>query len=282
MRRLSEHTYVATEFQGCTNGCVATPDGVVVIDPPMRPTSAVAWRREVETLGQVRYVVNTEHHRDHILGNAFFPGTVVAHELTRRQFLESLGPVESVRERVAKFGPEELPLVADYRPRLPEITVSEELTLHLGGIEVRLIRMPGHLPNNLTVYLPQEGVLFGSDNLFLNSLPFLNECLPEEWLRTLARMQAMDAETLVPGHGEVSGKEAIEPFAAFLREITAQVQEGISQGWTREETAERLSFLDRFPIEPHSRHLAPVGHRLSLLRLHDVLTMGSGAPPLPL
>ncbi|MBI2371092.1 MAG: MBL fold metallo-hydrolase, partial [Deltaproteobacteria bacterium] len=59
MRRLSEHAYVATEFQGCNNGCVATPEGVVVIDPPMRPTSAVAWRREVETLGQVRYVVNT-------------------------------------------------------------------------------------------------------------------------------------------------------------------------------------------------------------------------------
>jgi glyoxylase-like metal-dependent hydrolase (beta-lactamase superfamily II) len=143
--------------------------------------------------------------------------------------------------------------------------------------------MKGHLPNNVTVYLPQERVLFGSDNLFLKSLPFLSESLPGEWLRTLDRIKAMDAAVLVPGHGEISGKAAIEPLAAFLREIVDEVRAAVAKGWGRDEVAERISFLERFPIEPHARALAPIGHRLSLLHLYDVVTMGEeAAPPLPL
>ena len=283
MHRLSEHVYAATEFLGCNAGCIATPEGLIVIDPPMRPTSAVAWRMALEPLGEGRYVINTEHHKDHILGNHFFPGTVIAHAVTRERFAEGLGSLESLRERVAKFGPEELPLMEHYRPRPPEITFAEELALHLGGVEVRLVRMKGHLPNNIAVYLPQERVLFGSDNLFLNSLPFLSESLPGEWLRTLDRMRGMEAEVLVPGHGEISGKSAIDPLAAFLREILEEVRAAVAKGWGRDEVAERVSFLDRFPIEAHSRVLAPVGHRLSLLHLYDVVTMGEeAAPPLPL
>jgi cyclase len=282
MQRVSEHAYAAVEFQGCNAGCIATEEGLIVIDPPMRPTSAVAWRMELEPLGEVRYVINTEHHLDHILGNHFFPGIVVAHEDTRRRFAEGLGSLESVRNRVARFGPDEVSLVEHYRPRPPEVTFSEEMGLHLGGVEVRLIRMKGHLPNNAVVYLPRERVLFGSDNLFLNSLPFLHEALPGEWLRTLDRIRGLDAEVLVPGHGEISGKAAIDPLEAFLREILEQVREAVAKGWGREEVAERISFLHRFPIEPHARAIAPVGHRHSLLHLYDVVTLGEDqAPPLP-
>jgi cyclase len=282
MQRVSAHAYAAVEFLGCNAGCIATEEGLIVIDPPMRPTSAVAWRMELEPLGEVRYVINTEHHLDHILGNHFFPGIVIGHEETRRRFGEGLGTLESLRQRVAKFGPGEVPLMEKYQARPPEVTFPEEMGLHLGGVEVRLIRMKGHLPNNVVVHLPQERVLFGSDNLFLNSLPFLHEALPGEWLRTLDRIRAMQAEVLVPGHGEISGKAAIDPLAAFLREILDEVREAVAKGWGRDEVAERVSFLERFPIEPHAKAIAPVGHRHSLLHLYDVVTMGEeAAPPLP-
>ncbi|HYB74089.1 MAG TPA: MBL fold metallo-hydrolase [Candidatus Sulfotelmatobacter sp.] len=282
MQRLSAHAYAAVEFLGCNAGCIATEEGLIVIDPPMRPTSAVAWRMELEPLGEVRYVINTEHHLDHILGNHFFPGIVVGHEDTRRRFAEGLGTLESLRQRVANFGPGEVPLMEKYQARPPEVTFPEEMGLHLGGVEVRLIRMKGHLPNNVIVHLPGERLLFGSDNLFLNSLPFLHEALPGEWLRTLDRIRAMDAEVLVPGHGEISGKAAVDPLAAFLREILEEVRAAVGKGWGREEVAERVSFLERFPIEPHAKAIAPVGHRHSLLHLYDVVTMGEeAAPPLP-
>ncbi len=55
MQRVSEHAYAAVEFLGCNAGCIATEGGLIVIDPPMRPTSAVAWCMELEALGEVLF-----------------------------------------------------------------------------------------------------------------------------------------------------------------------------------------------------------------------------------
>ena len=59
-----------------------TSDGVVVIDTPQLPTRAVAMRREAEAHGPIRYLINTEHHVDHIFGNYWFKGVpaVVNHQ----------------------------------------------------------------------------------------------------------------------------------------------------------------------------------------------------------
>src|SRR5258708_32983107 len=66
----------------CTPGLVVTSDGVVVIDTPKLPTRAVAMRKLAESYGPIRYLINTEHHVDHIFGNYFFKGAgrVVVHQ----------------------------------------------------------------------------------------------------------------------------------------------------------------------------------------------------------
>lgn len=43
--------------------------------------------------------------------------------------------------------------------------------------------------------------------------------------------------------------------------------QGCNAGLGRDEVAERVSFLDRFPFEVPSRTLAPSANRLSLLHL---------------
>ena len=66
-----------------------TSDGVVVIDTPQLPTKAVAMRREAESHGPIRYLINTEHHVDHIFGNYYFKGagTVVNHQGVYDRFM---------------------------------------------------------------------------------------------------------------------------------------------------------------------------------------------------
>jgi len=70
---------------------------------------------------------------------------------------------------------------------------------------------------------------------------------------------------------------------AYARQIVAEVRTAVAKGWGRDEVAERVSFFDRFPIEQFSRSLAPQGHKLSILHLYDVVTLGEEkARPLPL
>ena len=81
METVTPNVKTNTGLRGCNPSYVVTADGVVVIDTPQLPTKAVAMRAEVESIGPVRYIINTEHHVDHIFGNYYFKGagTVVNH-----------------------------------------------------------------------------------------------------------------------------------------------------------------------------------------------------------
>ena len=81
MENVTANVFVETGLRGCNPGYVVTDDGVVVVDTPQLPTRAVAMRAEAESRGTIRYLINTEHHVDHIFGNYYFKGagTVVNH-----------------------------------------------------------------------------------------------------------------------------------------------------------------------------------------------------------
>src|SRR5512136_400987 len=90
MEKITEHVFAETKIRGCNPGYVITSDGVVVIDTPQLPTYAVKMRREAEKCGPIRYIINTEHHVDHIFGNYFFrgAGAVIAHEEVDKEFMK--------------------------------------------------------------------------------------------------------------------------------------------------------------------------------------------------
>ena len=81
MEPVTGNVSTTTKLRGCNPSFVTTSDGVVVIDTPQLPTKAVAMRAEAEAHGPIRFLVNTEHHVDHIFGNYWFKGagTVVNH-----------------------------------------------------------------------------------------------------------------------------------------------------------------------------------------------------------
>ena len=69
MEQVTENVFTNTKLRGCNPSFVTTSDGVVVIDTPQLPTKAVEMRTEAEKHGPIRYLINTEHHVDHIFGN---------------------------------------------------------------------------------------------------------------------------------------------------------------------------------------------------------------------
>ena len=275
MQQVSAHVFVETEFQGCNCGFVATDEGISMVDAPMIPSDALAWRATLARHGEVRYLINTEHHMDHIIGNGFFEAPVIAHEITRERFHESLKTVGDVVARVRRQGEREVRLLEGYQFHRPDITFEEDrLNLYLGDHHLQLIRMTGHLPNDVIVYLPQEGVVFSTDNVFHNCMPWLHESYPHEWIATLQRLKDMDWEWLIPGHGSVmqaKDKPFLDTLAAYIREVLDTVQQAIDAGKSREEAAASISFVDRFPIFPYHRDIAPTVQRRNIARVYDVL-----------
>jgi cyclase len=244
MQRVTDNVYVETGFQGCNPGFVVTSEGVVLIDTPMLPMDAMKWREEIAKIGTIRYIVNTEPHPDHITGNYFFDGTLVAHEGTRMAL--QLASLDQLKEMLRDTLSENLTLIGDYRYRLPDITFSQQLTFYLGNHTFKLINMPGHTPYQVAVYIPSERVVFTSDNVVYKLPALLHQSLPFEWLDSLKRLQQLDADILVPGHGKVCDRSYLPEMSAVIQKWIDAVTSAIQQGWSVEEAKVRVPLVDHY------------------------------------
>lgn len=240
-----------------------------MIDTPQMPADAIRWRDEIAKHGPVCYLINTEPHGDHFIGNYFFEGTVVAHQGTRAAILAA--SVEQLKERFKQTYPDSLPLIKDYRYRPPTITFSEQMTLYVGNHTFQLINHPGHTPYQIAVYIPEERVVFTSDNVFGRVQAWLHEALPYEWLDSLKRLEQLEADVLVPGHGNICDRSYIREMSAFIQDWIDTVSAAIVQGMSLEEAQEKVSFLGRYPMEPGSEPMAQLVQHMNVARLYQVL-----------
>ena len=192
-------------------GFVVTPEGVVVIDALGSPPLA---RRLLAEIGRitpkpVRYVIATHYHADHIYGLQVFKqagATILAH-VGAREYLAS----DTARLRLAASRQELFPWV-DENTRLVEpdrwLGVPDpkaDTVLELGGVRF-LVRPvgPAHTPEDVVVYLPDRGVLYGGDLLFRGRIPFVGQADSRAWIEALDRLLALKPRVLVPGHGAAS------------------------------------------------------------------------------
>ncbi|MFC2044251.1 MBL fold metallo-hydrolase [Chloroflexota bacterium] len=269
MQKITQNVYAETGFRGCNTGFVMTKEGVVMIDTPQFPTDALHWRGEIAKYGKVRYLINTEPHGDHFTGNYFFEGTVIAHEGTREAILAS--SVEQLKERIKETAPQSLPLLEGYRYRLPTITLSQRLTLYVGEHTFQLINFPGHTPYQTAVYIPEERVIFTSDNIFAKVQAYLHQSLPYEWLDSLNRMEKLEADVLIPGHGRLVDRSYLQEMRDFIQAWIDTVTKAIKQGMSLEEAQEKVSLLDLYPMEFPDDTRAKMVQKMNVARLYEVL-----------
>ncbi|MBW1806015.1 MAG: MBL fold metallo-hydrolase [Deltaproteobacteria bacterium] len=272
MEQVTDNVYAETGYMGCNPGFVETSDGIVMIDSPHRPTDALEYRAVIEKRGKVRYLINTEPHGDHHAGNCLFDAVGVAHQGTREAMERT--PLEFMKERLSSIDPDYAPNLDSFYIKLPEITFKESMKLYVGDHIFELINLPGHTASETAIFIPRERVVFTGDNLFHNFNTCLQESVPNEWLNSLEILKGLDADTYVPGHGEVCSKEYLDEQASNIKEWIASVKDGVEKGWSMEEAQERISFLERYPIDEEMKMVGQELQRMSIARLYKLAKEG--------
>lgn len=266
MEKVGAAVYVGTDI--CNHSFIVTKEGVVMVDTPMAPTAAAAWKDKIGRHGTVRYLINTEGHMDHFGGNYFFGGTIVAHEGARKGIVET--QADAYRQMVGMAAPGER-IPEDFSLRPPTITFNDRLTLHMGDRTFRLMSLPGHTPYQAMVYVPEERVLFSGDNVVNNTMPFFHQAVPLEWLETLKKLQDLDIEKVVPGHGDVGDKTCLATMAAEVELWIDAVRSAIGKGMSVEEAQDSISFLHRYPAPPDRPDMRAAFQKMSVGRLYEML-----------
>jgi len=187
-------------------GFVVTPAGVVVIDALGSPRLA---ERLLEAIARVTDqpvtdVIVTHYHADHIYGLQVFQqrgARIVAHR-GAREYLQS----ETAHLRLEASRTDLAPWIdAETRLVPADEWVDGPVRLRRGGITFEIEHVgPSHTPEDLTVYVPSEKLLFAGDLFFNGRLPFVGKADSSQWIRSLDKVLARDTTVVVPGHGPAS------------------------------------------------------------------------------
>ena len=287
MQKVTSNVWTETKLRGCNPSMVVTDDGVVIIDTPQLPTKAVEMRREAEAYGPIRYVINTEHHVDHIFGNYFFRGAgqVVHHQGVYDNFMEVTPILDSfdyAHEAIPIDDPEGEAIFPDREtyfadPNKGQIVFTGDMTLRVGGHTFELLHTPGHTPGQIAVYVPEERVVFTGDTIFSGCQTWLMGSNVTEWLAALDRVAKLDVDWVVPGHGEVVTIDYLARQRANLVDWVQAVAEAVAKGWSRDETVARVSFADRYPVDIGQGYMMDHIQTLNAGSLWDKLTQARPA-----
>ncbi len=128
----------------------------------------------------------------------------------------------------------------------PDIALACGSKVGDGAWQLRALHTPGHFPNHLCYFLPAKRVLFSGDHVMGWSTTVVVPPLGNlaEYMDSLNRMKACDAEMLLPSHGPaiVDPAERISEIWHHRRMRHRQVSECVARGITDAATIVELIY----------------------------------------
>jgi cyclase len=228
-------------------GFVVGSDRVVVIDATSTEARTRAFIDTIRSVTDkpIATLINTHHHGDHTHGNYLFDGaTIVAHRKCR-DVMMSAGRI--VDYSAAFPGVEWGNL--EFAP--PTLTFEGSLEMYAGDLRLELndVGHIAHTDGDVHLWIEQRSVLFAGDLVFHGGTPFALFGSISGTIKAIDRLEAYNADVLVPGHGPVARGVGVKAALADQRDYLGFVQDqaavGIAAGRSPLEQAQATS-LERF------------------------------------
>jgi cyclase len=244
-RQVSPDIYFLFEFTSSNAVVLVTDEGVLVIDTRQHPRDGqdLIDRIRAITDKPIKWVINSHFHGDHHFGNSAFKAagaTIVAQKDTAR-LMRQLQPKEMARRgaffKSRGYDPGEVNLVA------PDVTFDTEMTIRLGGREIRLAYLgPGQQEGDTFVFFPHARMVFTSGMFGPRSMPNMAFTPSvENWVKLLERLAAMDVDRILPAHGDVSTAADVKELAAMIADEYATVKDAVAKGVPVEDAVKTLT-----------------------------------------
>jgi len=132
----------------------------------------------------------------------------------------------------------------------PNLVFNDSLTISENGFQMKLAFLgAGHTSGDIVIFIPEDKTLITGD-LVHDFEPLFGDADPASWTEVLEKIKQMDFEYFVGGHGDMhKGKEVLNAWSAYMRELIAKTHVAIQEGLTLEDfekqiTAESFASLE--------------------------------------
>jgi len=247
---VTDGVYSGIGFGLANSIMIETSDGLVIVDTLGSEERATEMLEEFRKISSkpIKAIIYTHNHLDHIGGTTIFAQEGEPEIYAQENILYNIDNISTtirpiIFERSARqFGiplPEdkivhqgiggflEINAGATIGLLRPTKTFEDKLDLKIDDLEIELAHVPGETDDHLYVWLPKKKAVMVGDNFYrtfanlyaIRGTKFRN---PMEWVHSIDKIRALDAEYLIPSHSRpIEGKENI---AEALRDYRDGIQ----------------------------------------------------------
>ena len=206
-----------------------TNEGVILVDDKYdQDHDAIVANVKSVTNQPIKYILSTHYHADHSGGNAKF--------LPTAEIISTLNAHNNIVEHKQSNAPPGM--------QAARVTFTTEAQVFLGGKEVRAKYFGrGHTNGDAVIYFPALHVVHTGD-LMAGNTPLID--YPgggslKEWASTLdAVLNELDFDTVIPGHGPVSNRAALQTYRDNVLKERDRVISMIREGKTQDDVAKAM------------------------------------------
>lgn len=233
---------------GWSNAGLVESDGETLLvdtlfDLPLTQTMLDAMRASIPAAARIGTLVNTHANGDHWFGNELVAGAeiIASHACAEEMTHESpaiLAGFQKQAPNLGALGAYVLHCFGRFHfegitPRLPTRTFERHLALAVGSKRIELIEVgPAHTRGDCIVHVPDDGVVYTGDILFVEGTPIVWAGPIQNWIDACDRIDALGADVVVPGHGPITdarGVRAVRAYLVYVRDAArARFDAGLS------------------------------------------------------
>jgi glyoxylase-like metal-dependent hydrolase (beta-lactamase superfamily II) len=260
---------IPTGLAASNSGIVDLGDRTLIFDTTFSPASAAELRNVAESLTRrpVDYVLNSHWHQDHVFGNAAFAPETEIYATARtseliaekiptimdefkkhwpnqlKEWAESAKVAKDEAERLdyedgVRFAQTIIDTFPQLELRLPDHTFTDKMEFKGTKCTVEFVTYGGgHTDSDAFLHLPAEQIIFTGDLLATKFQPGMSSSHPQEWLKILAKIKALNPIQLMPGHGELATLADVELIEQYINELLQMAKQNQQTGGTAESAA---------------------------------------------
>jgi glyoxylase-like metal-dependent hydrolase (beta-lactamase superfamily II) len=233
-------------------GFIVGETGVLVIDTGLGDENGRIVLAEAQRLapGRDLYIVSTHFHPEHDLGAAAFPDDAVMIRSADQDADIAEDGAANI-ERFASFSAANARLLEGASHRPTDVSFTDEHSLDLGGVSVRIIAMgPNHTRGDTVFFVEGENVLFSGDVAMSRQPAFATaQSSASQWLSSLDKLEALGPGVVVPAHGPLGDVGFIQGYRAYITEIAERTAAAKADGASVDDAVATVSaaMAERYP-----------------------------------